>query len=148
MRIKIDLPYNRYNPGKLVLLSDDGEQIHSCPALGKADNQKAIKNDNSGRDPVKPWGDTPEGVYAPAKLIRLPPPWGHLGKYFIPLEGIAGQALLAKQNGRTGLGIHAGRGDEKLIPTNGCVRVLDADMFTMFNLIGDNLIDEIIVAQE
>ena len=139
-KIVVYLPHDRVHAGYLEL-EVNGKVVFNCGALGKADNAKAAKCGNPGRDPVRPWGDTPCGSYDPARVMTLPPPYGHLGKYFIPMEGTIGQAAEAKTNGRTGLGIHGGRGNDRLVPTNGCVRLLDDDMEALVELIDGDEVD-------
>ena len=39
--------------------------------------------------------------------------------------GLQGDAATAVECGRTGLGLHAGRGDDRLVPTYGCLRITD-----------------------
>ena len=60
-----------------------------------------------------------------------------LGPAWIPIIGVHGDALTARQNGRVGLGIHGGLGNDKLIATYGCVRMLDKDFGRLDELLGD-----------
>ena len=140
MQIDISLPLNRWRRGQVRLLDDEGVVILTAECLGKADGGKAKAEGNADRDPAQPWGDTPTGKFAPAKVQwfdkRL-----NVGEAWIPLEGVSGQALEAKGNGRTGLGIHAARGSGKLVATHGCVRMLARDLFQMFVAIGDRTVN-------
>lgn len=114
-------------PGRLTLYSPGGsELLHELPCLGKAENARAAAHDNHDRDPLKPYGDTPLGRYN-GKLELFDPPHAVLGSAWIRLDPKSGDAMRARDNGRRGLGIHAGRGDKKLIPTFGCIRLSDKD---------------------
>lgn len=134
-QIIITLPNNRIQPGRLMALNG-GVVEFTAECLGKADNGAAAQAGNPDRDPTKPFGDTPLGDYQPAGIVHLPPPAGHMGLLIIPLIGISLEALEAMQNGRKGLAIHGGRGDDKLIPTDGCVRLLDKDMAELSAFLG------------
>lgn len=167
MNIRVTLPHDRTRPGRLLLLSDAGAPpadpafrpsvpargrvLLEAPCLGKADNGQALKNGNPDRDPVRPWGDTPTGTYRPAKVITFSPEHATLGRFAIALVGSGGQALEAMlerpdKPRRTELYIHAtrsldeGRGETRLIPTYGCLRLLDADMAALAALLGDQAV--------
>lgn len=139
-RILILLPRDRTRPGVLHLFGADGAQLEAVPCRGKADGARAAKEGNTAREPLKPYGDTPTGKY---KRTR-PTPTGDkapkLGPIWIPLVGIEGDAVLAKAGGRTGLGIHAGRGNE-LIATYGCIRVGQNDFDDLVAAIGEDDVD-------
>jgi hypothetical protein len=138
LKIRITLPPDRTLPGRLTYA-----QI-TVPCLGKADNARAAVHGNPKRNPVHPWGDTPTGRYAPARAVwfatRTP-----LGEAWLPLEGVHGDALTARHNGRTGLGIHAGRGSGRLVPTYGCVRLRARDFYAMLSEAGERRIEVEIV---
>ena len=140
LKILITLPADRAQPGKLTY------DQRTVPCLGKADNARAMANGNPMRDPTFPWGDAPTGLYASARPVwfatRTP-----LGEAWIPLDGVQGDALAARHNGRTGLGIHAGRGSGRLIPTYGCIRLRARDFYGMIGVIGDQRVDVEIVEQ-
>ena len=153
MKIQVILPVDRYNAGKIIygqrnifryldapyaLQQEAG--IYEVPCLGKADNAKAKTHKNPTRDPLLPWGDTPTGVYAPTHPVWLDKKT-QLGEAWIPIIGISGDALRAVKNGRTGLGIHAGRGSDKLKPTYGCLRMLAKDFYRMIAYINEDPID-------
>ena len=121
LSVKIYLPFNRWNTGLLAVHDAEHRELFAAPCRGKADGQNAARHDNPNRDSTKPWGDTPTGAYEPTQLVEFAERI-QLGDAWVPLEGAEGDALKAKQQGRTGLGIHAGRG-EKLMATYGCVRL-------------------------
>ncbi|CDO60826.1 hypothetical protein BN1012_Phect2613 [Candidatus Phaeomarinobacter ectocarpi] len=138
-RIEISLPENRLNIGTLKVLDEDGNQLLAdIECRGKADNQRAAKRGNPLRHSTYPYGDTPSGEYAPTKCVVFREEIERFGIGWIPMEGISGDAHLAKDNGRTGLAIHGGRGNERLVPTFGCVRVRDIDFRHMAHVLGDD----------
>lgn len=138
MRIVIFLPRDRAKQGLLHLFGDDGRFLTgNIRCLGKADNQRAIEAKNPLRDSTRPYGDTPSGTYAPSKVTLFEPVHPRLGKAAILIDGVEGNALIAKEEGRTGLAIHGGRGNDGLVPTYGCVRVLDRDMEKLVMALGD-----------
>jgi hypothetical protein len=127
-KIHIHLPRDRARPGELLLFnSSKAAPVFSCPCLGKADNQQAAIRGNPDRSAIRPYGDTPTGSYVPTRVEPYRGIGKHIGPRWMPLEGADGEALQARVNGRTGLAIHAGRGDGRLVPTHGCIRVRDAD---------------------
>lgn len=132
--IDVQLPADRTGLGRLRLLdSSDAAVFGPIPAYGKADNAAARAHGNPTRDPLKPWGDTPLGVYrCTLATVAVTPTierkYGPFG--YIVLDPLSGPALVARQNGRFGLLIHAGalNAQGKLRPTFGCVRIADGDM--------------------
>ena len=132
--IVVKLPADRTQPGTLTLTLDGGAQF-TWPCLGKADNLAAADHNNASRDPTLPYGDTPLGIYDVTRADTPSPPRHDMGTTVIWLDRpIAGDAVTAAHNGRTGLAIHAGRGNDRLVPTNGCVRMLDKDIDALFAL--------------
>ena len=102
----------------------------SVVCLGKSDNGTAARNSNPARNPLFPWGDLPIGEFEKTRAVWFDKKT-RLGEAWIPIEGVAGDALEAKKNGRYGLGIHAGRGSGQLVPTHGCLRLLARDFFQL-----------------
>lgn len=147
LTIHVFLPANRELPGFLRVYGPDkiGAQLitselvvpYDIPCRGKADNRQAIKAENPDRDPTKPYGDAPSGIFLPSRISRFTPPRKTFGRWAIRLEGQSGQALEAKEGGRTGLAIHGNRGDIKLMATYGCIRVFERDMEILSKTIGD-----------
>jgi len=134
-KLLVLLPKDRTLTGMLHSIQEDGQIAFSAPCRGKADNGRAVKENNPERKPVLPYGDTPSGRYkmtSPIPLQSNP----RLGRWFIPMKGMTGDAAAAANYGRTGLGIHAGRGDDELIATYGCVRLRDSDMDKLAALLG------------
>lgn len=127
LAIRVSLPVNRWNEGRLRLYSAGGELLLDVPARGKADDSAAALSGNPSRDPTRPYGDTPAGSYAPVSVMRRKEITPGIGAAWIPMEGATGDALKARMNGRRGLGIHGGRGDQELVATKGCIRLRDSD---------------------
>ena len=133
--VSVTLPYDRSTPGRLTLRAEEGGNVLTCPALGKADNAGAAAHGNPTRDPTRPYGDCPIGTYdvtgwAPTDRSNTEEVdrFGPHGK--LVLDPTGGPALEAKRNGRYGLLIHGGRLNmsQRLRPTYGCLRVSDAAM--------------------
>lgn len=135
MNILILLPRDRLTAGRLHLFDQRGDKLASYHVLGKADNERAAREGNADRDPTRPYGDTPRGRFEMTAVTDSPNP-DKLGRRWIPLVGVEGDALLATERGRVGLGIHAGRGDERLVVTFGCPRLLNRDMAELEKLLG------------
>ncbi|AGY59294.1 glucosaminidase domain-containing protein [Gloeobacter kilaueensis] len=132
VKIHVYLPDDRRQVGRLQLVDDNDEIITGpFPVLGKADNQAAAANGNPSRDPLRKNGDTPLGTYRVSEVRPTDNehyPNHSYGPYgFLPLIAVSGQALHAAQNGRAGLGIHAGDPGTggKLRPTYGCLRLFN-----------------------
>lgn len=145
----ITLPKNRAEVGTLEVINIAGHRVFTCDARGKADNAKAKSENNPDRDPTKPWGDTPTGAWASCRVTRFK---GRttLGMGWIKLpaaHAVSGDAVQAKINGRTGLGIHAGRGNGSLMATYGCVRVFDRDWTALEALLDGSEFDVVIVEE-
>lgn len=106
-------------------------------ARGKADNGRAAREGNPARSSILPYGDAPLGDYADSTVVKT-----HnvrLGHSWIPIVGISDDALKAAENGRTGLGIHAGRSDTdgNLVATYGCVRLDVIDFGRLADILGE-----------
>lgn len=141
----------RQRPGFFMLTDDDGRFYLSGYCLGKADNGEALKRGNAARIPTLPYGDTPTGDYGPTRLVLFDHRHARMGIGWIPIEGANGDALVARQKkdradlpdegARSGLGIHAGRGSERLVPTYGCVRLKDSDFARLAEIVGERTIE-------
>ncbi len=113
-------PFNRAEYGRLVI-EDEGKILAGpFPCLGKGGRSKQAK---SGNWKLK-GNDTPTGEYiGEIKLWRPAEAFGP--NPVIALDPIGGNALVAKELGRSGLAIHGGRDQNVLWSTEGCVRVFD-----------------------
>ena len=113
--------------------------------LGEADNEMAIKHHNAVEDPERAFGDHPSGEYL-VKSVHASErdQIVHYGPYFLLLDPISGDALIAKQDGRMGLGIHGGaclaNGDLRV--TYGCLRIDDAIDLELGVLVREELAHE------
>lgn len=138
LSIDITLPANRRNSGVLKLLRGAELVVH-MRCLGRAAGEKAAEAGNPTRDELKRNGDTPTGSYLAPRGVEARPKARQtgFGTHWIPLDPIGGQAQAAEDAGRAGLAIHGGRGDARLVPTAGCIRVLDKDFARLKAAIGD-----------
>jgi len=142
------LPHDRRYEGEFRLHNEAGNVVLAGGCLGKADNLRARDEGNPSRDPIQPYGDTPTGGYVPAKVLRYDPPHHRMGTFAIVLNGADGDALQARVLGkRTGLAIHGGRGDGRLVPTFGCLRLRDRDMAAIARIVGDDLVEVVIQSE-
>jgi hypothetical protein len=134
-RCVIELLSDRTKPGALTLFGPDGKILHSCICLGRSagwfDKVRGIVN----RDPLVYRGNTPTGEYALTSVAVLPKPMTGIGTLWATLDPVGGQAQVAENLGRRGLGIHGGRG-ETLKPTHGCIRLRDSDMAALAKAAG------------
>jgi hypothetical protein len=142
--VVVQLPADRIQKGTLSLVADDGATVLAGPfqAYGKADGQTAAANGNSTRNTLLPFGDTPLGTYSvPGMEVtgdgtgRSTHSYGPNGA--IRLNPISGDAATAAIAGRQYLLIHGGdlNGAGALRPTNGCIRLSNADMASLVNSI-------------
>ena len=112
-------------------VTDLGGEIILGPVRfrGEADNARAAKANNPGEDPKQPFGDHPFGVSLVAGIVAVPESdtkkRHSYGPYFISLSPVSGDAWTARQNGRTGIGLHGGdlAADGSLRATFGCGRL-------------------------
>jgi hypothetical protein len=143
VKIEVKLPNGRKQAGVLSIKGSGGKVLLAdIRVLGRADRKTAAAHKNATGDQTKLYGDTPAGAYQVTQIFSTGAgtdfavtSYGPNGA--IRLEPTGGAALTAKLNGRTGLLIHGGRdkGDGKLVPTNGCLRVSDADMARLIKAI-------------
>lgn len=133
--IRIYLPDDRFLPGRLQYWSPASQLLFSCDCLGRSAGILDALTGTVRRDPLKYRGNTPLGGYALTFVSHLAKPIAGIGSIWIGLDPISGEALKAEQNGRTGLGIHGGRG-ETLKPTHGCIRLRDTDMRELARVAG------------
>lgn len=139
MKLVFTFPSDRRYAGYFTLVDEQGVLVMSGRALGKADNARAMKADNPTRDPRKPYGDTPTGIYGPSHFVTPEMPHARLGKYWIPMTGASGDAEVVDGSTRWGILIHAGRlhTDGRLIPTYGCIRLSDRDLDQLHDVLGE-----------
>ncbi|MCA9805817.1 MAG: glucosaminidase domain-containing protein [Cyanobacteria bacterium HKST-UBA02] len=139
--IIIELPKDRAKVGRLTVVDWKAEIIAGpFPALGKADNKAAITNGNPKRNPIKPFGDTPTGLYELSITDPLTPQESYGPNSTLRMTPVSGQALKAKLNGRRGLLIHGGLpgAGRRLRSTHGCVRLFNEDMKLLLDAVTGN----------
>lgn len=133
--VVITLPSDRQKSGVLVLRDGAGNILFSCKCLGRSAGHAS----NPSRDPMKFRGHTPVGKYALTFVTYLAKPITGIGSLWVGLDPdnfYDTPARRAEKAGRTGLGIHGGRGDAVLKPTHGCIRLTDRDMADFYRIAG------------
>ncbi len=149
LTLKIRLPADRTKTGTLTLVDPlTGLALYGpVPVLGRAARDTAKAKGNPTGSSLLKYGDTPTGTYRIVNILangdgttRPVEKYGQSGS--IVLDPQKGDAQKAKENGRTGLLIHAGRhafssavGPQMLKPTNGCVRMLDWQLAQLIDII-------------
>jgi hypothetical protein len=135
------LPGDRQAEGTLEVFRGTARILGPMRCRGEADNAGAMRHGNVQEDPVRAYGDHPAGVYRVVLVARDPEPSDSYGPAFLRLDGLAGEALDALRNGRTGIGIHGGRLDAAggLRATYGCLRVEDAVAAQLADLVEPEL---------
>ncbi len=136
--LNVKLPKNRNILGHAELVTAAGEVlIDSMPCLGLADSVAAALHGNVTKDPLKPYGNTPIGLYG---MILIPAsigdPQGYGPNQRFLLAPRSGPCVIAETeaNGRAGILLHGGALNPKLEqwqgmrPTYGCLRFLDSDV--------------------
>lgn len=147
LELIIRLPADRMLPGTACLadFSPGAMWAYAAPCLGRAAQELANIAGNPGRLSTRPSGDTPYGEYQPMAFVQHLPRNERIGEWWLPLVPLSGDALVAHENGRRGLGLHAARGDGMLVPTEGCVRVWDATLGELRGLAAGRVIERIMV---
>lgn len=149
MLIRVKLPKDRRQIGELAVLDVDALVLHGIECRGKADNGTATARGNPSRTTTMPYGDTPSGRWHGCQVTKLPQPADGIGGAWIPLEKPwSGDAVQAQINGRRGLAIHAGRGNDALMATKGCIRVRDRDFARLCEVLGDKIFDVEVIDTE
>lgn len=126
MKLISFLSKNRFEAGTIHIQNGAGDILGPWRARGEADNSGAKSHNNEREDPTQSHGDHPSGLYRVEQVIEVEEAkQDTYGKYFIKLEPLNGEAKQAKDNGRSGIGIHAGKlhDDHRLRETYGCLRV-------------------------
>lgn len=149
-RLLAVLPRDRHRPGALALVDASREEEGShCrlllagpwPVLGRAGSDVAGEHGNPTRDPLRPWGDTPLGLYRIGGVQRSKEPARTYGLAYWELIAEDGDALRAvREGGRSGLGLHGGElapDGETLRPTGGCLRIEDTTCRELLALMGE-----------
>lgn len=142
MMIHVKLPKDRRQIGELAVLDGETTALHGIECRGKAASDTAKERGNPSRITTMPYGDMPAGRWRGCKVVQLDKPADGIGGAWIPLEKPwSGDAVQAEINGRRGLAIHAGRGNDALMATKGCIRVRDRDFARLCEVLGDRNFD-------
>jgi hypothetical protein len=122
--------------------ADDGRVLLAEQRCrGEADNATAARHDNVIEDPTRVGGDHPAGTYRVARAVSFHESdrqhWTTYGPWFFALEPVAGEALVAAEYGRSGIGLHGGAPGPggTLRETFGCLRVFNTTAFEVARLI-------------
>jgi len=141
IRLEAQLPRDRECPGWIELYRDGTRLAGPYRARGEADNTAAAKASNVQEDPERSFGDHPFGLYRVTRVVWGPAPRASYGGAFLALDPVDGEALEAKRNGRTGLGIHGGDRDgaKRLRATHGCLRVDEGAITALAQAVDEEL---------
>ena len=147
MNIVIHLPRERDFAGTLALVNDQGETVAGPFAVcGRASDRAAAAHGNPGRLTTMPYGDTPLGTYRMRQILPSGRGTTYGDKEYGPhgvvvLDAVSGDAALAEAAGRFHIFIQGGvSGPQKrLLATNGCLRLSDADQKRLVRAISDQL---------
>lgn len=142
VRLYSRLPKNREENGLFWARDDNGlALIPEVRCRGEADNANAAQANNVIEDPTRVGGDHPAGVYHITKAVSFHASdavhFASYGPWFFLLDPIGGEALQAKINGRTGLGLHGGAlgVGMSLRATFGCLRLDNMTVIHLASLI-------------
>jgi hypothetical protein len=155
MKIQIALSKDRSILGNLQVFDDAGVVVLGpVDCLGQADQGDAHAHNNPTRDTTRQYGNTPTGGYAIAQLVTHSGGETDLHTYgsypSILLDPLSGDALKAKQNGRSGLMIHGGAPglNGRLRPTHGCVRLSESDQRDLVSIVFPSIKTTTVTVQE
>ena len=129
--IIVNLNSNRRIQGTLKMYNSNGALIFDpVPCLGRSEYNTPATQIN---------GNTPTGVYNASVIAAKPTTSDNLYSYgpnkIVAMDPTSGEALIAEQNGRTGLWIHGGQSTNGLRPTHGCVRLTDSNQAALIRAI-------------
>lgn len=137
MRLYAELPPDRQAEGTFWV-SDGGEVILGpVRARGEADLTGLTIHGPPQEDPSRSYGDHPYGLYRVTAILRAPQPFRSYGPAFIRIDPLRGEALIAKDSGREGFGIHGGavHPDGRLRETHGSLRLDNDALVDLVSLI-------------
>lgn len=131
--IMVNLYADRKQLGTLKMYNDSGALVFGPKqALGRSEYDTNWSQIN---------GNTPTGVYTATIAGPMSQTTANIRTYgpskYIAMDPVSGNALIAKQNGRTGLWIHGGAAADAgatsypLRPTHGCVRLSNDDQASL-----------------
>lgn len=130
-------PKDRTQAGTLEAWSGE-TLLGTFPVLGKADNDTARVKGNPTRNPEKPYGDTPAGVWRIRVGIIKQDAHAYGPHRIFVMWPLSGQAMRAYEppNRRNGICLHGGALNAAggLRPTYGCPRVHNETMARLHEL--------------
>lgn len=136
--INVSLKKDRTRLGSAELIAPDGSVLAGpFPCLAISDNAAATAARNPTHDPLHTDGNLPTGTFRCTIIAAGLPTHSYGPGLRIELIGIAGDALRAAQNGRSGLLDHGGDLNptytqwDGLRPTIGCLRFKNEDLATL-----------------
>ncbi len=145
LTLKIDLWKDRMRLGAAHITSAAGEELLTgLECLGVADNQAAIAHGNPSKDPLRPFGNTPVGLYHGVIIgAAVGDPNGYGTERRILIVPKSGPCVLAEAepNNRAGLLCHGGalnpnyKAWHGLRPTFGCIRFSDMGMKAILSVV-------------
>lgn len=142
--LRVELPRDRFSAGLLWVEDGTGRHIAGpWRVLGKADGETARRMKNESRAPLLSYGDTPTGEYHVRGAFRVGEGTSYNKRSYgdygaLRMDGTTGDAAMAKElGGRTGILIHGGDlgAKTRLRPTNGCLRLSNADMKALLDVL-------------
>ncbi len=123
-------------------IASSDPRMDPARAYADADGAAAVAHGNADESSTRPFGDHPFGEYlvVAVRWSKTDDERQHYGSVRLLLDPVGGDALIAKNNGRTGLCIHGGPlRDEQLRATNGCLRVDDVTAVALAKLVEPEL---------
>jgi hypothetical protein len=149
------LPKDRFRPGHFFVLEGDSYVLGPEWCRGEADDAGAVAHGKPAEDPPRSHGgDHPEGLYRVLEVLEVcGADRERFGPFFIRLEPLDGEALRAKEAGRSGFGIHGGKPGQKGTPnqlraTYGCLRVSNGVVAVLAGMLKGHLAADRLVRYE
>lgn len=131
--LQVSLFHDREKLGSYKLVNEKTNvTVQSGVVLGLSDNSAAKAHDNPMRDPLKPFGDTPTGVWIGTLFAASTDTHAYGPNKRLLLTPVSGDAKTAST--RTGIMCHGGdlnpfyKQWDGLRPTDGCLRFHDAEI--------------------
>lgn len=154
--LQINLYKDRTKLGQADLFDRDILSAGPFACLGLADRAAAASHSNPDRNPLRPFGDTPTGLYIGAVVPQSPDfrTYGAYGR--IMLTPHSGQCCVAEAepNLRMGLMIHGGALNPAygkwggLRPTHGCIRMADVSLHAILKYLDGIQLNRMVVKVE
>lgn len=140
INLKVSLLKDRNKLGTAALYNKDTALAGPFYCLGKADSAAGAAHGNPTLDPLKPYGNTPTGIYR-GQVVMEGNDLRSFGTYKrILLTPYSGQCVTCEEL-RAGLMVHGGALNvvytwwQGLRPTHGCIRLADTSMKAILDAI-------------